>query len=68
MTIAIPEGFTLPEDTGEGSTIEALAELRLVDGMLELVSLDGVALPTEDEEIADEDVDLDMPLGEAVMM
>jgi hypothetical protein len=53
VTFPIPEGFPVPE---EGTPVEITATVRSMDGMLELVAIDGIPLEgseTPEEESAE---------------
>jgi hypothetical protein len=54
ITFPIPDGMVPPEGASEGSTFEALATLKLMDGNLALLEIDGlpVGMATSDEPIA----------------
>jgi hypothetical protein len=67
MKIAIPEGYTLPEDLVDGDVFEELVSFRLEGGELVPTSLAGIAIAEEGEAVADEelamDEEMDMSLG-----
>jgi hypothetical protein len=42
ITFPIPDGMVPPEGASEGSTFEALATLKLMDGKLALLEIDGL--------------------------
>jgi hypothetical protein len=67
MKLAIPEGYTLPEDLVDGDVFEELVSFRLEGGELVPTSLAGIAIAEEDEAVADEelamDEEMDMSLG-----
>ena len=58
MKFAIPEGMVPPDGVEVGSTFDALATLKLGEGELELVAVDGLPVATseapEAEEIGEE--------------
>lgn len=46
----IPPGFKVPEDTQDGQEFDSVTTLKLEDGKLCLVAVDGVDLPGYDED------------------
>jgi len=67
MKLAIPEGYTLPEDLVDGDVFEELVSFRLEGGELVPTSLAGIAIAEDDAAVADEelamDEEMDMSLG-----
>jgi hypothetical protein len=60
--IKIPEGYTLPEDTADGDTIEELVTLRVEGDMLVPTMIAGVEIASEeveDEEMEEEGEDME---------
>jgi hypothetical protein len=57
--IKIPEGYTLPEDTAEGDTIEELVTLRVEGDMLVPTMIAGVEIASEEMEDEAEDMEED---------
>jgi len=65
----LPEGFTIPDDTKEGDTFEALVTLKLGSGGMAMpTAVDGipVSAEAEDEEIPDDEADEAMPFADRV--
>jgi hypothetical protein len=56
MKIPIPEGYTLPEETADGETIEELVTLRVEGDMLVPTMIAGVEIAAEEAEDEDEDM------------
>jgi|LakMenEpi03Aug12_release.lakeMendotaPanAssembly.Ray.scaffolds.fasta_scaffold518842_1 hypothetical protein len=50
ITFPIPDGMVPPEGASEGSTFEALATLKLMDGALVLLEIDGLPVGGEPPE------------------
>lgn len=56
MKIKIPEGYTLPEETVDGDTIEELVTLRVEGDMLVPTMIAGVEIEPEESDDEDEDI------------
>lgn len=60
MKFAIPEGMVPPDGVEVGSTFDALATLKLGEGDLELIAIDGLPVSSDSEESDSEDMKEDM--------
>lgn len=54
MKILIPEAYSIPEDTEDGSTFEELVTFRLDGDSVVPTMIGGVEIAMEDEEVEDE--------------
>ena len=68
MKIPIPEGYTLPEDTADGDTIEELITVRVEGDMLVPTMIAGVEIPSEEMEDDAEDMEEDEMVAEGPAM
>lgn len=67
MKFAIPEGMVPPDGVEVGSTFDALATLKLGEGELELIAVDGLPVATSEAPEAEEaPMSEDMGFDEAV--
>ena len=57
--IKIPEGYTLPEDTADGDTIEELITLRVEGDMLVPTMIAGVEIASEEMDEEGEDMEME---------
>jgi len=63
MKFAIPEGMVPPDGVEVGSTFDALATLKLGEGELELVAVDGLPVATAEAPEAEEAEEMDEEMG-----
>jgi len=64
MKFAIPEGMVPPDGVEVGSTFDALATLKLGEGELELIAVDGLPVSGEsDKSEAEEAPEMDEEMG-----
>ena len=63
MKFAIPEGMVPPDGVEVGSTFDALATLKLGEGELELVAVDGLPVTTSEAPEAKEAEEMSEEMG-----
>jgi hypothetical protein len=63
MKFAIPEGMVPPDGVEVGSTFDALATLKLGEGELELVAVDGLPVATSEAPEAEEAEEIGEEMG-----
>ena len=63
MKFAIPEGMVPPDGVEVGSTFDALATLKLGEGELELIAVDGLPVSASEAPEAPEADDMDEEMG-----
>lgn len=63
MKFAIPEGMVPPDGVEVGSTFDALATLKLGEGELELIAVDGLPVATSEAPEAEEAPEIDEEMG-----
>lgn len=63
MKFAIPEGMVPPDGVEVGSTFDALATLKLGEGELELIAVDGLPVATSEAPEAEEAEEMDEEMG-----
>jgi hypothetical protein len=63
MKFAIPEGMVPPDGAEVGSTFDALATLKLGEGELELIAIDGLPVAEAKEVEAPEAEAMDQEMG-----
>ena len=67
MKFAIPEGMVPPDGVEVGSTFDALATLKLGEGELELIAVDGLPVAASEAPEAEEaPMDEEMGFDEAI--
>lgn len=63
MKFAIPEGMVPPDGVEVGSTFDALATLKLGEGELELIAVDGLPVAAAEAPEAEEAEEMDEEMG-----
>lgn len=63
MKFAIPEGMVPPDGVEVGSTFDALATLKLGEGELELIAVDGLPVAASEAPEAEEAPEMDEEMG-----
>ena len=63
MKFAIPEGMVPPDGVEVGSPFDALATLKLGEGELELVAVDGLPVTTSEAPEVEEAEEMDEEMG-----
>jgi hypothetical protein len=63
MKFAIPEGMVPPDGVEVGSTFDALATLKLGEGELELIAVDGLPVAASEAPEAEEAEEMDEEMG-----
>ena len=63
MKFAIPEGMVPPDGVEVGSTFDALATLKLGEGELELIAVDGLPVAASEAPKAEEAEEMGEEMG-----
>jgi hypothetical protein len=63
MKFAIPEGMVPPDGVEVGSTFDALATLKLGEGELELIAVDGLPVTMKTKEAPETEAPMSEEMG-----